>query len=158
LKILQCESYVSGSYTNRETGDKVMVSTLLGPPGPMSVHRPEICFSAIDFPIESERKRVAVLSDGVEHSAWMVQFRDIRDSSGGVIRVYYAWCNGNAWTAADEPRVSFGSEPFLFKVQIVIRLPEGNAQQANDPARTFLSDFIPVFKQLTTQHLKGGSR
>jgi hypothetical protein len=157
-KILQCSSYVGGRYTHRETGEAVLVTTLLGPPGPMSVHRPEICFSAIDFPVETERRRVVVSSDGVEHSAWMVQFRDVRDPKGGLIRVYYTWSNGEVWTAADEPRISFGSEPFLFKAQIVVQLPEANAPQTSDPGQAFLSDFIPVFKKLTAQHLQSGSK
>ncbi|MCC7087144.1 MAG: exosortase-associated EpsI family protein [Pirellulales bacterium] len=155
VKTLQCPVYAGGQYSNRETGETVLVSALLGPPGTMSVHRPEICFSAISFPQETDRQRTVILSDGIEHSAWKVQFRDMNSTDGGIMRVYYAWSDDGVWSAAEQPRIAFGTKPFLFKVQVVVRLSEAAASQASDPGQSFLSEFIPVFRKLIDRHKLG---
>lgn len=157
---LQCAEYLKGAYVNRDTGETVMANLLLGPPGPTSVHRPEICFSAIDFPQESQRKSI-VLRGGKEgektsesDTAWRVQFRNTKDISGGVVRVYYAWNDGTQWTASEDPRVAYGTRPYLFKIQVVSNLDESASADEDDPAKAFLMEFIPVFEQVIAQHSK----
>src|SRR5579863_4164034 len=49
LEILQCVGNVHKIYRNRETGQLVNVVLLLGPPGPISAHTPEICYSTRDY-------------------------------------------------------------------------------------------------------------
>lgn len=148
IKILQCAGNVQGRYINNDTGETVLVSTLLGPPGPTSVHRPEICFPAVSFPQETERQRVTFGSGDKQHSAWMVQFRDTKNPAGGIVRVYYAWSDGGPWQAADQPRITFGTRPYLYKVQIIAELPESAISEANDAGKSFLSVFMPTFEKL----------
>jgi hypothetical protein len=152
IKILQCAGHLQGRYVNKDSGETVLVSTLLGPPGPTSVHRPEICFSAVNFPQETDRKRVDLGSGEAPSSAWMVQFRDTKNIAGGVVRAYYAWSDGGTWQAADEPRITYGGRPFLYKVQVVAQLPESAAAETNDAAKSFLSEFMPRFEQLAAEH------
>ncbi len=147
--ILQCENYSQGYYVNHETGEQVMLTLLLGPPGPMSVHTPEICYSSADYTPLADRQRVNIQPGIAEDAAWMVQFHSGHELQGGITRVYYAWNDGSHWSALDEPRITFGGRPFLFKVQILTQLPEAGATVVEDSARTMLRDFIPIFAQRT---------
>lgn len=151
-KILQCADYLAGTYIHKETGETVHVNLLLGPPGPMSVHRPEICFPAIDFPLESERQRVSLRPGHDEETAWMVNFRNEKNVAGGLVRVYYTWSDGGPWTASDQPRIAFGARPYLYKVQVVVPLPETAATDESDAGRNFLKDFVQEFEKAATQH------
>ena len=63
IEMLQCAGYISRVYVNQLTGENVRVALLLGPPGPIAVHTPEICFSAQDYRQEESRKRVAIGSN-----------------------------------------------------------------------------------------------
>src|SRR5512140_3244808 len=45
-RLLECAGYISGNYVDQATGEVVSVVVLLGPPGPISVHTPEICYSS----------------------------------------------------------------------------------------------------------------
>ena len=57
---LQCVGYLLRTYANQETGEVVTVTILLGPPGPISVHTPEICFSSRAYEIREERQKVTI--------------------------------------------------------------------------------------------------
>jgi hypothetical protein len=145
LEILQCNHYSQGWYRNGDTGERAMLTLLLGPPGPMSVHTPEICYSAVDFIPVAERQRVKVRPGVEDDTAWMVQFNSAHDLQAGITRVYYAWSDGTHWTAAEEPRVTFGGQPFLFKVQILTQLPTNAVSAVEDSARSIFRDFLPEF-------------
>src|SRR5262245_17068613 len=49
IKMLQCSAHISRTYMHQQTGDTVQVFVIVGPPGPTSVHRPEICYGNQDF-------------------------------------------------------------------------------------------------------------
>src|SRR6476620_489551 len=44
VRLLQWPAHLSRSYINQQTGDVVNLMVIVGPPGPISVHRPEICY------------------------------------------------------------------------------------------------------------------
>lgn len=153
-RTLQCADYLKATYVNQDTKQQVQALLLLGPPGPTSVHRPEICYSAIDFPQDSERTSVVLQShdEGKSDTAWMVQFRNNKDVSGGLLRVYYAWSDGSKWQASEEPRITYGTRPYLFKFQVNAEIDDSATGDDDDAAKAFLIDFIPVFEQLIAQH------
>jgi hypothetical protein len=145
--ILQCDHYLNGDYVNRKTGDRVLVTLLAGAPGPMSVHTPEICYGSADFALVGTRQRVRLEDGDNSDTFWSATFRDVHDVQSGLVRVYYSWTDGTKWTAEDEPRLIFGGRPFLFKAQILARLPDGAAADSTDSARGFLADFLPAFSE-----------
>src|SRR5262249_49697393 len=97
--MLQTEHYLQGVYEHRSTGQRATLTLLLGPPGPMSVHVPEICYSAADFSQISERHRVSIGLGDTNDTAWMTQFHSMHDVQGTVVRVYYSWHDGQRWNA-----------------------------------------------------------
>ena len=145
--ILQTEHYSQGVFEHRSTGQRAILTLLLGPPGPMSVHTPEICYSAADFSQISDRHQVSIVPGDTNDTAWMTQFHSTHDVQGSVTRVYYSWHDGQRWQAVDEPRVTYGGRPYLFKVQAATELPAGAENDAEDAARSLLQQFCSVFDQ-----------
>jgi len=148
--LLQTEHYSQGVYEHRSTGQRAILTLLLGPPGPMSVHTPEICYSAADFSQNSNRQHVSVGPSDANDTAWMIQFHSTHDVQGSVTRVYYSWHDGQRWKAVDEPRVTYGARPYLFKVQVATEVPADAENDAEDAARSLLQQFCSVFDQSFT--------
>jgi len=48
INMLELEGWINRTYLHQPTGQTVHVAVLLGPPGRISVHTPEICFSSRD--------------------------------------------------------------------------------------------------------------
>src|SRR5690349_16564380 len=42
VQMLQCPAHIWRTYTNEQTGDTINVAVTIGPPGPISVHTPEV--------------------------------------------------------------------------------------------------------------------
>lgn len=156
---LQCAGYINGAYVNEITGQVVNVAVLVGPPGPMSVHTPEICFSSKQYDMCEERRRMLVSSEksmpakrGVPRSEipdadrgeslWSVGFRT-RDVHARPLHVYYGWNDGRGWEAAENPRFGFATAAYLYKAQVAVMGEVGGAGGEYEPGKQFLDEFLP---------------
>ncbi len=145
VRMLQCNGSMSRAYQNVKTGDVVSLFVILGPPGPTSVHTPEICYSSKDYKITQDRTRWK-LSDSQEP---LDEFWDLRleanDVAASGIRTLYGWTNTKHWQATDSPRFSFGGSPYLYKLQISGPLPAED--EKHDVCREFLTAFLPALRK-----------
>lgn len=143
VRLLQCPSYVSRIYEHEQTGDVVSVAVLLGPPGPISVHTPEICYSSHDYSVFGERRLVTIQdASGKDHSLWEVTMKSngLEEASQ---RVLYGWSTGSHWEAAEYPRFGYGGAPYLYKLQLSASLLNGKESvDESDPTQDFLSQFL----------------
>jgi hypothetical protein len=142
---LECEGYLNGRFVNRVSGARVNAFIVLGPPGPISVHTPEVCYNSQGKDIREERVRVPIKDShsDLDNEFWMVTMRS-RDVNAEWLRVYYAWGNKDRWTAPESPRVSFGGQSLLFKFQLAINLPPDADASETDTCQQFLKAFMPV--------------
>lgn len=155
VKILQCPAYISRAYEHQQTGDVVNVAVLLGPPGPISVHTPEVCYSSRDFTKDGERRRVNVtdLSKNA-HSLWSLSLKgNTLDVSS--LRVFYGWSTGGIWGAPEYPRFGFGSLPHLYKLQVAVTDHPSSKAIEFDAGQDFLECFLP---QLQPQMVEASSK
>ena len=145
---LECVGYFVRNYQNQATGDLVSVTVLLGPPGPISVHTPEVCFGARNYKALGKREEVAIRgADGRNDQLWAPSYKDNRSFRGDMLRVYWGWSTGKRWSADDEPRFKYAGQPYLYKIQLSSPLPAGADLQADDPCKKFLDDFLPVARK-----------
>jgi len=141
---LETAGSVTRTYVNEETGEAVQLGLILGPAGPISVHTPDVCYSSRDFKQLDDRRRVAVKpADGSEETFWCLTFQT-NDLSGSLLRVYYAWSPGDHWSAPDQPRLTFGGNPYLYKIDVTSRMPPGTDFAKVDPSLDFLTLFVPA--------------
>ena len=141
VRTLKCSAYISRLYEHEQTGNIVSVAVLLGPPGTISVHTPEICYSAINYSIAGERARTKVKDrNGMEHSLWEVDVQ-ANQLTQPLLRVIYGWNAGSAWEATEQPRFQFGGLPHLYKIQVTSSLSKKAGPEIN-PGIDFLSHFL----------------
>lgn len=164
-ELLDLAGYVSRTYSNQLTGEQVDVILMVGRPGPLSVHTPEVCYSSRDMTMlgEPERRAIGSKSDDAKkeddqsanrsgegvHQFWKVAFQE-KDLSADRIGVWYAWSEGGPWLAPNQPRFSLSGAPFLYKTQIRGYLPLQRSEEAaeEDPCEKFLRDFVPLLDEV----------
>jgi len=147
LKMLECDGYLARSYVNKETGEKVTVAVILGPPGPISVHTPEICYSTREYTIETARQAEEIKgTDGEKDQFWRLTLRS-NDLHAHRLRVYYGWTTDGIWKADANPRFSNASEPYLVKVQVAGRIPQAEESTASDLCNRFLTEFTSQLRE-----------
>jgi hypothetical protein len=145
--MLECAGYMVRNYENQATGDVVGVTLLLGPPGPISVHTPEVCFGSRNFKSRSERQKVAIPGPaGADDEFWALDYA-ANNLRGDLLKVYYAWSKGDRWSAQKDARFWSAGQPYLYKIQLFSRLPPGTNTQTYDPCLKFLQDFLPVARK-----------
>jgi hypothetical protein len=146
--MLQAEGYLVRTYRHEPTGAVVNLLLLVGPPGPIGVHTPEVCFSGQGYSLLRKRQAVELTaSDQTQHGLWVTTFRN-SDLSAQSIRIYYGWTAGGSWTAAKDPRMDYAGSPYLYKVQVSTQVPAGRLASPDDTARSFLEDLFPVVTPL----------
>ena len=150
VDMLQCAGYIDRTYKNKDTGEIVNMFIILGPPGPTSVHTPEVCYSSQGYPIRETRQRVTIQNgeepeekaQGPEDEFWATTFRS-NDLGAGMLRIYYAWSTGGAWSATEKPRYAYAGHPYLYKIQLASSIPSYGDSEEDDPCRRFLQAFLP---------------
>jgi len=140
VKMLQCSAHYCGVYINDQTGETINVAVILGPPGPVSVHTPEVCYSSQDFNVTGGRTSMKIHDrNEKEHSLW-----DLKLQSSGAnpmpLRVLFGWGTGGAWTASQNPRIEYAGLPYLYKIQLATAVTD--AGDHNDTYQDFLKAFL----------------
>jgi hypothetical protein len=142
IDILQSVAYLHGVYANDQTGDNISVALVAGPSGPISVHSPEICFSANDYEIAGEREKFSIAdASGQKHSLWQL-LANSREANRPNRRVLFAWSDGTAWQATRRPRFAFAGLPLLYKIQLSVPRRDYAADDSPDTSHEFLSRFL----------------
>jgi hypothetical protein len=142
LEMLECTGYICRRYVNGDTGKSLQLALLIGPPGPIAVHTPEICFSSRAYDIRDERSETSVAdSSAKRHSFWKVDFTT-RNAFTDNLRVYYAWSRCGEWKASASPRFEFAGAPLLYKIQLATYVNSNVSEEAEDPGRQFLDEFL----------------
>lgn len=153
---------VSRAYAHGKTGQIVNLAVLVGPAGPVSVQISDLSYSSRDYEVLGDPIQFAVRLQRSDEAFWRVDMRS-RDIDAHILRLAYAWSRGNNWLAPAHPRMAFGGQPLLFKLQLAAKLPPSAAAlfggrramgpseaevSGADPCREFLQDFLPAFDML----------
>jgi hypothetical protein len=138
--MLQCPAHLSGVYEHRQTGDVLTLAVIVGPPGPVAVHTPEVCYSSREYTITDERQRVSVKGPHGDHTFWGLPLR-ANSLDASALRVLYGWSSGTIWEAADHPRFGYSGLPYLYKLQLAVT-DQGKDATDFDPALDFVAEFL----------------
>lgn len=142
--------YVARRYVNRQSGGAVTVLLLCGRPGPISVHRPEICYGGVGYEVVGDRTLLPVGEGAAPggDAVWAINL----EKTGAVIpdrlRILYAWSADGTWKASDRPRMDFAGMPVLFKLYVVRAAGDENSAPvpAADSGLRFLRQFLPALR------------
>jgi len=148
VETLHCPAHIYRVYQHQQTGDTVTIAVIVGPPGPVSVHTPEVCYSSWEYSITGARVKTPVeASSGQKHVLWELALKS-NDLHGAPLRVFYGWTTGSTWEAAEHPRFGYGGLPHLYKLQMSVTSQPASQATKFDPAKDFLSHFLPELQPL----------
>ncbi len=140
--MLENPGYNNGVYVNEETGQTVRTALIVGFPGPIAAHIPEICYSSRQYKLNEETRLVKLSGlDQQRHKFRMVTM-NATDVGANRLRVYYGWNDGSRWTAPENHRFAFAGKSYLYKIQIAGQLTTGRDNKEIDPAKDFLQAFL----------------
>jgi hypothetical protein len=139
--MLQCHGSFVGTYTNKNTGAQADVFLLLGPPGPIAVHIPEVCVPK-DVYDHTTRKRMPLDRVVKSGDLWDLTFSP-KDGARKSFQCVYGWSNGGSWTASESPRFQFASSPYLYKLQVSYSAPPETSEKDGSSLQDFLAQFLP---------------
>ena len=131
-------------YVNRRTGAAVTVLLVCGPPGPVALHPPEICYAGAGYRLVAEKVRRAVPVEALPAPPefWVARFQ-LDGAVPRPLRIYWAWNGGGGWEASDNPRVAFARAGALYKLYVIRELSRPDEPPEADPAREFMKSFLP---------------
>jgi hypothetical protein len=143
VEVLQCVGHTHRRYRNRRTGESVGLFVIVGPPGPTSVHTPEICYSSQDYQMVEKPTRFTVSDvQSGDEAFWSMRFRS-NSLDGHALHVAYAWNSGQGWQAPTQPRFTFGGAPLLYKLQLSASAINKPGAEPLNSCEAFLQQFLP---------------
>ena len=112
---------------------------MVGQPGPLVRHPPTVCYRNLAQRTLSQSV-IDLSHEGTSHSFNRVEF-EARNEGVGEFTVYYGYTADRLWSAPQRPRVAFGGDPALYKLQVLC--------SESDPAagKEFLKDFVATFQR-----------
>lgn len=145
VEMLQCAAHQHRLYKNQLTGSVVDLLLILGPPGPTSVHIPEICYPSQNYKRTAERQHQLVTTTSPSGETWRDEFWSVtfetNDDNSRNTQVYYGWSVGPEWEAPEQPRFHFAGAPWLYKLQLSSQAP---APRAAQECQNFLQSLLPT--------------
>jgi hypothetical protein len=114
------QAYFLRQYQKGKDGDVVTVMLACGPPGPLSVHTPDICFDAAGFDVAGKVGQQGFAGPDPSQKAEFCRARFTKkDAAGGAhLQVFWSWHAHNAWQAPANPRWTFAGLPVVHKLYV----------------------------------------
>jgi hypothetical protein len=130
----ESQAHLCRWYKHPASGEIVEVLVLAGNPQAIGAHDPTVCFRGNGLLQQRKEEPRKVGPD----EFWTARFKS--DAPPMEMEVFWAWGTQGRWTAPDNPRFVYGSEPLLLKIY-VSRVTGGP-----NPTEKFLDVFLPKLK------------
>jgi hypothetical protein len=130
-------------YTHSSTGVTLTVLLISGYPAEISSHTPDVCYPGAGYVLEAPAPFTRNFGD----PAIRADFRTALATRGGVapsvLRIFWSWNDGKAWSAPEESRWTFASAPTLCKLYVIRETLGDATEPKDDPTLGFLDVFLP---------------
>jgi hypothetical protein len=140
------------TYRNQQTGQEMTLLIVLGRPGPIAVHTPDICYGGAGYRMLSDHIPVTVdgPSDSVLGQFWKLRMAKTEAAVPENLNVTYGWSADGRWQAPErDARFAFADALVLFKLYAVRTVPPAivakgeKVETETDPTADFLRAFLP---------------
>ena len=139
----QADDRIAGTLQRRyknARNQELAIVLVCGRPGPVSIHSPDICYTASGFTVGTPTR---ITVEGTKATFWTATATRVTATQESRLRLFWAWNAGDGWTASDDPRVAFARRPVLHKLYVVRDLDSLNEEVKKDPSLTFMQEFLP---------------
>ena len=147
-KELGLAGYVTRSYSHRETGAMANVLLMVGQPGPLVRHPPDICYAnrANEQVGDADNLPVAATTPPSEFK--LLEYKRPQSVTNDRFLVAYGMSKGDSWHVPNMPRLEFGAAPLLYKVQLLVALdPSQSREQGQELIQQFAGEFCRAFQE-----------
>jgi hypothetical protein len=137
-------------YVNHRNGAVVTLLIVCGPPGPISVHTPEVCYAGAGYDVLGPRVRCSVApgSKGTPAEFWKIRLRKQRTIAPEYLGIHYAWSAAGDWQAPDgDARLTFAGSPSLYKMYVVRQFTSADEPQEADPSLELIGALLPELRK-----------
>lgn len=132
----------SRRYVDSVTGDVVSIFVILGAPGDIASHTPDICYPGAGFVLGPiEKTKVEIEGASRQADFFTSTATQNRPDSLQRLRLLWGWTTDGSWKAPDDARRAFVSAPALCKIYVVSP-DEGEETDPASPRAEFLSQFL----------------
>ena len=133
-------------YEHQQTGQRVALLVLVGPPGPLVRHPPEICYQTrANELLGTDDLTVSVGGSAATLRLLSYQSQLPVDSD---FFVAYAFGYAGKWEVPSSPRLAYGGRPFLFKLHALTDLSYEAPHARPEGLADFLSELLPELNRV----------
>src|SRR5262245_17251380 len=139
---------VSRRYVHRPTGRSVTVFLGCGRPGPVSIHTPDVCYTASGFKGDNQQEYTLPAKSASPGSVFYTdRFRREQSTDRTQLRIFWSWSAGEKWEVAENPRLTFFGSPILSKLYVLRETgPQPEPLEA-DPCLEFMDVLLPALQR-----------
>jgi hypothetical protein len=134
-----------GRYVDATLGHAVQVFLVGGPPGPVAVHTPDVCYAASGFEVLSQTRFQAPLAAG---EFWSSNLLRIKSSDHEQLRIFWSWNAGAGWSVPESPRLAFARSPVLYKLYLIRETSGDEGRLEEDPCVALMRHLLPELQKL----------
>ncbi len=142
---LELQGYLHRVYEHSQTHQQIQLLLLVGPAGPLVRHPPEICYGNQANEL-LESGMLTVKPDGRAARFQLLAFRSEAAVVDDFLVAYAFGCDG-MWDKPDSPRLKYGGEPMLYKLQALTSSSAEFDRKKPAGMADFLSSLIPVLNE-----------
>jgi hypothetical protein len=149
LAAAEIAGHLSRAYRNRRDGSVVTAFLVCGPPGPIAVHTPDVCYAGAGYEVAGAQSRRSLPAGPAGRLAEFMHAELARPAATPVgaasrLDILWAWSADGDWQAPDNPRLAYASQPTLYKLYLI---REVDSRAGGDPSRDLLDVLLPELEQ-----------
>jgi uncharacterized protein DUF3485 len=134
---------LSAVYTDAARGVSVSVLLLGGLPGKISTHTPDVCYRGAGYTLSPATEFEYRYGSDEHRSVFRTALATRGGTTPSVLRIFWSWNASKGWSAPENPRWSFASEPALCKLYVIRETWGKVVDPEADPCKEFLAAFLP---------------
>jgi hypothetical protein len=150
-RVAGAEGFVSRTYVNSKTDQRVGVWLIVGHARDTAEHTPDVCYPASGFNLRDAKEAFPIAIEGQPAmKLWTGMFVAERGPAKVSQRVFWTWLrptteSSKGWEApGGNPRWYYGSARALYKMYFTTYAKEPTEAADQSPAVAFAKEFMPV--------------
>ncbi|QDU55063.1 hypothetical protein Pan181_12490 [Aeoliella mucimassa] len=136
--LLKYKTAIWRDYQKQDGVESVQFMALVGTPGPLVRHPPEVCYDQQGYPLIVEPKTISIDVAGVEHTFKATTY-GMRGAPDDHFIVATSWSDCTTFERSAIPRARYGGSPFVYAVQALTKI---NHKETEQDAMARLKNFL----------------
>jgi hypothetical protein len=137
-------------YVHRTTGSVVTVHLACGLRTPTIIHAPDFCYPFQGYEASQPRQHYTTRAQKGTGPAefWTATYSKPHAERPHHLRLLWSWRGSESWRAPDSPRLSFATDPVLYKLVLVHQLIRADEPLERDPSVELLDALLPEVEKV----------